>query len=216
MFLMSVQIASHASSLDTYSWFWWSQYVSGGNFAQRYSGQDNNSKDYLRNVCGPMALLAIHNYYNMRNYRQIDSFSTSRQGVYDALTRVYLSVGKTPYEYSTADDLKLIALNRWGWSVAKIRSSTVFGNLVENSYQQLMSDVNAGHPAITLMEGMSTFEPADANGNRIGVEHFIAIIYADTNFIGYFDPWDGQMKWTDAQTFRNGWVKTFISVVVYP
>lgn len=208
------------ASFDTYLWFTTSLYYSGNNFAQRYDGQSQDSKDYLRNVCGTMSLLAIHNYYNLRNQGRVDEFSTSREGVRDAIYRLFEgpppSLNKSPtWYYQKTTDLQWFAAVRWNWRTAKIRSSTAYPTL-EASFQQLRSDVDMGRPAITLMKGFSYFEPRDANGRTIGVEHFITIIYADNSNVSYFDPWDGQIKWIDALTFKNGWVNTFISVVTQP
>ena len=61
------------------------------NFIQDYrkEGQTNISFKHLRNSCGTMAALAVHNYYNYSIYGQIDNFARSKRTIENAIVDIF-------------------------------------------------------------------------------------------------------------------------------
>lgn len=222
LFMVFCSFITNATSVaQTYNDFRDSNYMGGYNLAQRYSGQSDEFKNYLRNVCGVMSLLAVHNYYSYVNSGNIDAFTSSKSSVKDAVERMFedkdnYSIGKSPIKYyQWASDLQALALKRWGWNTARIRSTEVYSTLNE-SYTQLINDLSIGRPLITLMKAGTSFEPLNDKGEGAGIDHFVTVIYANSSRVSYFDPWDGKIKWTSASNFKSSWVNTFISLATQP
>jgi len=53
--------------------------LSNHNLVQKYPGQTNSSFQNLRNTCGIMSALAVHNYYNYKIYGDIDDFTRNKK-----------------------------------------------------------------------------------------------------------------------------------------
>lgn len=62
---------------------------SGYHLEQSYIGQSQSDANTLRNSCGTMSMLAIHSYFNYRDYHYTDSFSKSHPSVLSAIIRIY-------------------------------------------------------------------------------------------------------------------------------
>lgn len=183
--------------------------LSNHNLVQKYPGQINSSFQNLRNTCGTMSALAIHNYYNYKMYGEIDDFTRSKKTIENAIVDIF----HTTYGYDSmrvfqkGADIKNLAMYRWGWGIAKIRSSS---SPIYYDYNKMIEwDLKKGRPIIVLLKSYSPM-----NNHRI--QHFVVIVYATNKVVAYFDPWDGNMKTASKQDFLYSWVNTNYAVVIDP
>jgi len=105
----------------------------------------------------------------------------------------------------SGENIKSLVLNRWGWSTAKIRSTSV-----DYTYESMIEDdLKKGRVVIALLKKGSAL-------NSATIDHFIAVAYASPTQVGYFDPWDGNMKITSKANFTSSWVSTNYGVAIAP
>lgn len=98
-----------------------------------------------------------------------------------------------------------LANYRWGWNTKIIRSTSV-----GYSYDNMINwDLKSNRPVIALVKSYSPLNVHNA-------DHFVVILYATSANVGYFDPWDGNMKISTKNEFLNSWVSTNYGVVIKP
>ena len=193
--------------------------LSNHNLVQDYrnNGQTSSSFKHLRNSCGTMAALAVHNYYTYSMYGHIDNFTKSKKMIENAIVDIfnnsyyirnskgYIIANSYIGLFQDGNNLKIdLAQNRWGWDIAMIKSSSSGYN-----YNKLYIDLLKGRPVIVLLKSNSHM-----NNHRI--QHFVVIIYASDYSIMYYDPWDGNIKSASKQQFISSWVYTKYSVLIAP
>lgn len=209
-FSISVQAGSYGYAANSFNTWADSVYDYSGSWLDGWKSILNqvDNKTELRNTCGAMAALIVLNHAANGQ----PGFTNSASEVTAAVKRLYNFVGEPLSGYMSIYDIRNIMKNRWGWTkYTKIRSSNLNYN-----YEGLKNDLNTNRPVITLMEGWSQFEPVSPQGKRIGVQHFIVVIYANNSGIYYIDPWDGKLKYATKSDFVNGWVGSRIAVVGKP
>ena len=89
--------------------------LSNHNLVQKYPGQTNSSFQNLRNTCGTISALAVHNYYNYKMYGDIDDFTRNKKTIENAIVDIFY----TTYGYNSmrvfqkGTYIKKLALYRW-------------------------------------------------------------------------------------------------------
>ncbi|GEM_PF-6358670 len=203
VFSLAFAFNLQASSLLTY-WNFISSYnlQNGSNLAQRYPGQTSLSKKHLGSACGTMCLLAVDNYYAYKKNSTPNyiSYKFLVEAKIIELFSNYTNLNAPYYSYQSVYDMKNMVKNGFRWNTAKIRSGAYSG------YNQLVADLNLGRIPIILTKAHSLY----------GIQHFIAVIYANNSFVIYFDPWVGKIKDMTKTKFLNSWVGSKISFITQP
>ncbi len=68
-------------------------------------------------------------------------------------------------------------------------------------------DLKYNRPVIALLEKKTIL-------NNHKYRHFVVVLYASNKQVGYYDPWDGNMKITTKQKFLSSWVGSKYGVVI--
>jgi uncharacterized protein YvpB len=121
--------------------------------------------------------------------------------------------------YINIHGAKKIALDKWDWNLAKIRSKKGSGLInKEGAIKQLKSDLSKGRLVlVTVNDGLESDESDfDLSPEKSKAGHWLVIYHFDGEDVFYADPWYGELRSINKSIFTNEWRHNFNSVVLNP